>query len=272
LFVFLLGPLAPFVLIKFTGKTILYNMCFLGRERPVAVASSIYFLSYLFTVSHAIVPSQNSITAEVVIMWLLLFFRCVTYAAKYGSFPREKVRLYKRQRVPFRDAMADSFLYYYDSQTKHVVYSESWHAFRSHEFEPSMFYLDFFLMPSQEIAEELNQLALDLAEEHRLPEEYQPEPLFPGLTCSFYGFGLLAKFIREFEAEHPRRNLACLGIVVAFLLSVFPLIFRVAGGDGGRWHPDVSPVSILRMIVLILLNTYLSSEALLFLMVGIRDL
>lgn len=52
--------------------------------------------------------------------------------------------------------MIDSFLYYYNTQTTHVIYTESWNSFKSHEFEPSLFFIDFFLLPTVEIADEIN--------------------------------------------------------------------------------------------------------------------
>jgi len=91
-------------------------------------------------------------------MWLLNFFRCLVLAAKFGTFPREKIILYKTHFIPEHMFYQDSFLFYYHPQSMKVIHQESWSSFKLHEFESSMFFINFFLPPGEKLDQELMEI------------------------------------------------------------------------------------------------------------------
>jgi len=63
---------------------------------------AIYTFSLFTSITYFILPEQNTLFAEIFFLWLLNFFRCISLSSKYGTFPKEKMMMFKKHIVDFK--------------------------------------------------------------------------------------------------------------------------------------------------------------------------
>lgn len=192
-FYILLGPFSNIIFCKWPGISLMSNMRFLKYHPQfftqflLWVGSSIGGLFYFF-----VDDSTISLT-EIIFMWSAIAIRSVVIAAKYATLSHARIRLYKKQILP--DKMFEFDLMFFDwyEQSGKIKFLEQYRSFRRHEFEMSLFKLDFIVPPQPKTKEKIISTNICFYIEWSMKQDIHiTDPVSPDNTYSgFHIFSFL---------------------------------------------------------------------------------
>ena len=94
------------------------------------------------------------------------FFRVLIISVKYGSFPEEKIRLYKNQIINRKDFLNDLTIPSVLFPNYQVIYTEIMSALLRSDIDISFFWLHFYVSPHKKILKRLKSYEKNLIEYH----------------------------------------------------------------------------------------------------------
>lgn len=153
MFLFVTGPFTSFILQPFTGKFLMQNILFKGRNAPFFFQSLTWF-AWILLLNAFIFYFRNDILfpLQLFIMVSTMIIRILSVSVKYGTFSKCKLNRWKTEFEPYEDIQKEFILGKWQKQEDEIVELEIRKAMHRQEIDSAVFQFSFLGELDEEVA------------------------------------------------------------------------------------------------------------------------
>ncbi|KAL4491886.1 hypothetical protein ABPG72_006141 [Tetrahymena utriculariae] len=193
LFYYLFGPFINLILFKKTE--LMRNLSFFGANKWFVTQFVIYALNMATLISQFIWNGHNIYRVEIIYMQITIFLRIFVISCKYASLPLEKIKPYKNFTLNSELTSRDYYFAEWVQQSPSIIYRETYNSLQRGEYDVQMFYLSFFVSPSEEKTQLIQQYIDELKIFHKYEDEFNPPSTINKINQDinnqlFFGYGM----------------------------------------------------------------------------------
>ncbi|EAS03998.2 transmembrane protein, putative (macronuclear) [Tetrahymena thermophila SB210] len=221
--------IGPFVtLVYYKKRVLMRNLQFWGNTQAFYIQTTFFIFNVFIITLYFTSSSQNIYLVEIIFTFFIMILRCYIIACKYATLHPDKIKLYRDYVLDVKLTITDYYLTNWKDQDDKTLYRETYNALQRGEFDPSMFYISFFVEPSKQAADEMNELNQNISKHHSYTTvKYQPKCIFPvQQTQYFYGYSVLGYLIRQYSKQNRGSSQILQALILAGIRTAGPIIYR----------------------------------------------
>ncbi|CAD8183955.1 unnamed protein product [Paramecium octaurelia] len=229
--------LGPFMVILFSiwpGMTLMKNMKFYGNSMAFYLQTLLWIGSVLGGLGYFLWNESVITLTEILFLWYALTIRSVVIAAKYATFSKSIINLYKNIVLPDEVFQFDLMMGEWREQSPKILFLEPYRSLQRYQFEISLFKMDFIVQPHQETKVAIAKVDINFFKDTGInldDDEYS-------------GFQLFGYLANHYQAQNSANTHLYLCIFEAFVLSTTPMWFRI-----GDLLDSVDALDMFRMVL-----------------------
>ncbi|CAD8076351.1 unnamed protein product [Paramecium primaurelia] len=229
--------LGPFMVILFSvwpGMILMKNMKFYGNSMAFYTQILLWCGSVLGGLGYFLWDESIITLTEILFLWYALTIRSVVIAAKYATFSKSVINLYKNVVLPDDVFQFDLMMNDWREQSPKILFLEPYRALQRYQFEISLFKMDFIVQPHQE-----TKVAID-----KVDISYFKDI---GITLDndeYSGFKLFGYLVNHYQNQNSANTHLYISLFEAFILSTTPIWLRI-----GDLFNSVEALDMFRIVL-----------------------
>ncbi|KAL4470079.1 hypothetical protein ABPG72_008738 [Tetrahymena utriculariae] len=221
--------IGPFInLVYYKKRVLMRNLQFWGNTQAFYMQTTFFFFNVFIITLYFASSSQNIYLVEIIFTFIIMILRCYVIACKYATLHPDKIKLYRDYVLDVKLTVTDYYLTNWKDQDDKTLQRETYNALQRGEFDSSMFYISFFVEPSKQAADEMNEINQNISKHHSYTTvKYQPSCIFPvHQTQYFYGYSVLGYLIRSYSKQNSGKSQLLQAFILAGIRTAIPIIYR----------------------------------------------
>ncbi|EAS02906.2 transmembrane protein, putative (macronuclear) [Tetrahymena thermophila SB210] len=271
LFYYLFGPLISLILFK--KINLMRNLSFFGANKWFITQFVIYALNMATLISYFVWNCHNIYKVEIIYMQITIFLRIFVISCKYASLPLEKIELYKNFTLNSELTSRDYYFSDWVKQSPSIIYRETYNSLQRGEYDVQMFYLSFFVSPSEEKTQLILKYVDELKTFHKYEDEFNPPSTINKINLEtknqlFFGYGIIYYLIKQYKNQNKSIIQVYICLVLSLIRGFSTLAYRYFADEKYQFTSD----EIVQIVAVIIVTTLGYFSSLVFLAYFIRDL
>ncbi|CAD8180525.1 unnamed protein product [Paramecium octaurelia] len=229
--------LGPFMVILFSlwpGLTLMKNMKFYGHSMAFYLQTLLWFGSVVGGLGYFLWDESLITLTEILFLWYALTIRSVVIAAKYATFSRSVINLYKSTVLPDEVFQFDLMMGEWREQSPKILFLEPYRSLQRYQFEISLFKMDFIVQPHQETKVAIAKVDINFFRDTGISLD----------DDEYSGFKLFGYLVNHYQSKNSANAHMYICVLEAFILSTTPMWLRI-----GDLIDSVQALDMFRMVL-----------------------